>query len=244
VELCVCRVRQGTECCICLHRRCRLPRTEAGLQARAARRHYWHASSGRCGSYRPSKRMVFWRGYVATVVKIQSPQRMYTGSDNPRSNREVVWDSPEANVVWLNERQDCWAIFRRGSNRNWLPSLWYVGTVCVPPGRGFAAERNLSSGRGTPPAHWRSYLQGTLTWSFPDRSMAETDVRWPPRSPVSVLWTESLLPMCRNLKVARPRPWCDFLSNADMLDRTWQETAYGLDLTHASSGSRVWSTLI
>jgi hypothetical protein len=55
------------------------PGTEAGGQAKATRRSYWHAASDRYGSLLPSKPLVVWRGYVPPVGKSQSAHRTHMG---------------------------------------------------------------------------------------------------------------------------------------------------------------------
>jgi hypothetical protein len=101
---------------------------------------------------------------------------------------------------------------------------------------------------GAPP-HWSLHVRETIMRTFPDRWIGrDGPISWPPRSPditpLDLFFWEYVkdrvcatrlpdLPLRDRIR--------DVISSLtlDMLDRTWQEIEYRLDIIRATSGSHV-----
>ncbi|GBL85010.1 hypothetical protein AVEN_42252-1 [Araneus ventricosus] len=171
------------------------------------------------------------------------------GSENPQDYRELERDSPNVNV-WcaLSHTEVIGPFFFAETTINSVTYLDMLEMYAVPQMQQHQPDVIFQQD-GAPP-HWGMIVRDFLDENLPDRWCGRGGlIPWPPRSPDITPLDFFLWGFVKNIVYKTPVPSLDELKRRivtaiqnvtpQMLENTWREIEFRLDVLRATKGSHV-----
>ncbi|GBN99927.1 hypothetical protein AVEN_41972-1 [Araneus ventricosus] len=171
------------------------------------------------------------------------------GSENPRNYRELERNSPKVNV-WcaLSHTEVIGPFFFAETTINSVTYLDMLEMYAVPQMQ--QHQPDVIFQQDSAPPHWGKIVRDFLDENFPDRwSGRDGPIPWPPRSPDITPLDFFLWRFVKNIVYKTPVPSLDELKRRivtaiqnvtpQMLENTWREIEFRLDVLRATRGSHV-----